>query len=161
MSLVVGNTPGTDLALREDKVKGYKHFANKLWNIARFILENTEDVTGTPVLTDADSALRAECDALVIDITKDLEEYRVYLAAEKIYHYVWDRLASEILEESKILLAAGGAASESRKKTLRALLDTSLRLLHPFMPFVTEEIWQHLPESEGFLMVAEWPGAKV
>ncbi|HEY0010723.1 MAG TPA: valine--tRNA ligase [Candidatus Paceibacterota bacterium] len=160
MSLVVGNTPGTDLALREDKVKGYKHFANKLWNIARFVLENTEGADLTAPLTDADQELRAELDALAKDVTADLEAYRIYLAAEKLYHYVWDRFAAVILEESKPLLQGDDiAAKASRQALLLSLLTDSLKLLHPFMPFVTEEVWGSVPGTDGLLMVAPWPSA--
>jgi valyl-tRNA synthetase len=161
MALVIGNTPGTDLALSEDKVKGYKHFANKLWNIARFILENTKHVKDG-ALNEADQALKDECVALAADVTSDLEEYRVHLAAEKLYHYAWDRLASEIIEESKpILMGDDATAKQSRELVLRMLLSDVLKLLHPFVPFVTEEIWQNLPdqsaENENFLMVTRWP----
>jgi valyl-tRNA synthetase len=157
MSLVVGNTPGTDLSMREDKVKGYKNFANKLWNIARFILENSDGASTE--YTEADQALLDELTSLSADITKDMEAYRVYLAAEKIYHYAWDRLAAEILEESKTIFAGSDKeAIASRKGTLLTLLDTTLTLLHPFMPFVTEEIYQSLPEKKAeFLMIAPWP----
>ncbi|MEK7100119.1 MAG: class I tRNA ligase family protein, partial [Patescibacteria group bacterium] len=86
MALVVGNTPGTDLALREDKVNGYKRFANKLWNIARFILENTEGTDIDAPVTDEDAKLRADLQALAAEITVDLDAYRVYMASEKLYH---------------------------------------------------------------------------
>jgi valyl-tRNA synthetase len=163
MGLVVGNTPGTDLALGEDKIKGYRNFANKLWNVARFVLENTQDLTSEQItsteLTKLDGLLIEEFNALATDITKDLEEYRVYMAAEKIYHYVWDKLAAEILESSKAIFTDGEDESmqQSRRVLLRALLMGSLKLLHPFMPFVTEEIWQSLPDTEGMLMIASWP----
>lgn len=158
IGLIVGNTPGTDLALREDKIKGYKHFANKLWNIARFVFENAEDAERNAVYTDADAILRSELDELVKDVTKAIEEYRVYLAAEKIYHYVWDRFAAEILEESKPILAGEDAATKvSRQALLLSLLTDSVKLLHPFMPFVTEEIWGSIPGTEDLLMVAPWP----
>ncbi|MES2994750.1 MAG: valine--tRNA ligase [Patescibacteria group bacterium] len=158
MALVVGNTPGTDLALREDKVKGYKHFANKLWNIARFILENTQDADLAATRTEADEALIAELAVLADDVTLDLENYRVHLAAEKLYHYAWHRLADEILEESKPLIFAEDVeVAAARKATLRSLLTTLLPLLHPMMPFVTEEIWQNIPESTGYLMTTPWP----
>ncbi len=160
IGLIVGNTPGTDLALREDKIKGYKNFANKLWNITRFILENTEGAELTAEFTSADRELRDELSALIADITSDMESYRLYLAAEKIYHYAWDRLASEILEDSKKVFTEGDADSiASRKALLRALLRDVLAILHPFMPFITEEIWQSLPETQSMLMVAPWPTA--
>ena len=159
MSLIVGNTPGTDLAMSETKVKGYKNFANKLWNISRFIFENTQNCEPTKVLIQKDAELVAELSPIVADITKDMEAYRVYLAAEKIYHYAWDRLAAEILEESKTIFAGDDeAAKASRQTTLLSLLETTITVLHPFMPFVTEEIYQSLPTKKNdFLMVASWP----
>ncbi len=161
MSLVVGNTPGTDLAMREDKVKGYKNFANKLWNISRFILENTEDADEAAPLTEEDQALRDELLAIAKDVTVDIEAYRLYMAAEKLYHYAWHRLADELLESSKPILAGEDArVKASRQAVLRYLLDTLLRLLHPFMPFVTEEIWGSLRPEAGFLMITPWPGSK-
>jgi valyl-tRNA synthetase len=156
MALVVGNTPGTDLSMREDKVKGYKHFANKLWNVARFVLENTEQAE--PVsFTEQDKALFDEFEALARDVTTDIDEYRIYLAAEKTYHYAWHRFADEILEESKAIMNSDPTLAQSRALLLRTLLINILKLLHPFMPFVTEEIWQSIPETENLLMVASWP----
>ncbi|MEK7135502.1 MAG: valine--tRNA ligase [Patescibacteria group bacterium] len=153
MTLIVGNTPGTDLALREDKVKGYKNFANKVWNIARFILplENSGDLK---------QELVDEFNTTARDITSDMEGYRFHLAAEKIYHYIWHRLADEIIEESKA--ETKGEIKEEYKATLHYLLENSLKLLHPFMPFVTEEIWselRNLPTSKltNLLMVESWP----
>ncbi len=179
MALVVGNTPGTDLRISEDKVKGYKHFANKLWNIARFVLENagkelasefsegrktrpsgTEpSVEETPALVPADIAHLNALNTLTAEVTEDFENYRIYLAAEKLYHYAWHELADKILEESKPIFAGDDAAAKtSRAQLLLLLLDRTLRLLHPFMPFVTEEIWQSLPTKDAdYLMVARWP----
>jgi len=157
MGLVVGNTPGQDLALREDKIKGYKHFANKLWNIARFVIENTEGVAWGAELTEGDTALVAECTKLVEEVTEDLENYRAYLAAEKLYHYAWHTFADKILEESKPIFASGDQdATASRKLLLVKLLHTTLRMLHPFMPFITEEIWLSMGHKE-LLMIASWP----
>ncbi len=179
MALIVGNTPGTDMRMSEDKIKGYKHFANKLWNIARFVLENAEnagiasewkeenrDKTWASAPERADFPFSTserpyldQCDALITEVTRDIEEYRLYLAAEKIYHYIWHELADKILEESKpILLGEDGVARAARARLLLILLDRSVRLLHPFMPFVTEEIFQSLPTRDApFLMVAHWP----
>ncbi len=159
MALVVGNTPGTDLALREDKVKGYKHFANKLWNIARFILENTKSADPTATLAISDAEILSAHDALVKEVTADMEEFHIYMAAEKIYHYAWHELADKILEESKpIFTGADVSAQSSRQALLLILLDRTLRLLHPFMPFITEEIYQSMPIKDSeFLMVAKWP----
>ncbi|MEK7515616.1 MAG: valine--tRNA ligase, partial [Patescibacteria group bacterium] len=145
MALVVGNTPGTDMRISEDKVKGYKHFANKLWNIARFVL--SQERTG-----EIKENLKAEFDALAVDVTRDIEEFRIYMAAEKLYHYLWHRFADEIIEESKDKAESGA--------TLYYIFENSLKLLHPFMPFITEEIYQSMPTKDTeFLMVAKWPTA--
>ncbi len=159
MGLIVGNTPGSDLSLREDKIKGYKNFANKLWNITRFILSSTEDFdrASTPTLTEDDQKLIDDLSTLAADSTSDMENYRFYLAAEKIYHYIWHTLADDILESSKPILAGSdSSARTSRQFVLRHILETVLKLLHPFMPFVTEEIWQEVT-GDGLLMVSEWP----
>ena len=159
MALIVGNTPGTDMRMSEEKIKGYSRFANKLWNIARFVLDNTKDADLSAPFTESDVALLSVCDTLVQDVTTDIEEYRVYMAAEKIYHYAWHELADKILEESKPILAGTDvSARASRARLLITLLDRTLRLLHPFMPFVTEEIYQSMPTKDvQFLMVAKWP----
>ncbi len=142
MGLIVGNTPGTALNLDPKKIEAYKKFANKLWNITRFVLsqENTGEIR---------QDLKDEFDALAKDITKDIDEDRIYLAAEKLYHYVWGRFAAEILEESK--------GKPEYNASLYYILRNSLKLLHPFMPFITEEIWSSIPDTEGLLMVAQWP----
>lgn len=152
MALIVGNAPGTDLALSKDKVKAYKYFANKLWNISRFILENT---TATDLnsgrLETAEQQLLAEQETLFKSVTNHLENYRYHLAAEELYHYTWHRLADEILEESKKNL------SPSRRQFLRKSLKRLLIALHPFMPFVTEELWGLVKaENEDLLMVQKW-----
>ena len=158
MGLLVGTAIGSDIRFDENKVKGYKHFANKLWNITRFVLENTEGVEADGTLNSTDQEYRADFEALIEDVTRDLEEYRVYLAAEKIYHYLWHEFADKILEESKpVLQGDDPAAKISRQTLLIGVLTDSLKLLHPFMPFVTEEIWSSMPGSENLLMAAPWP----
>ena len=157
MSLLVGAAAGSDIKFDESRVKGYKLFSNKLWNIARFVLDGAE---GMPegALTEGDKKLRDECDLLIKDLTEDLNKHRVYMAAEKLYHYVWDRLAAEIIEESKPLLKGGDAAVKTSRRTLLlSLFSDSLKLLHPFMPFITEEIWSSLPNKKDLLMVESWP----
>lgn len=160
MALTVGNTPGTSLSLAEDKIKAYKNFANKLWNVARYVVTNIEDfdATSTPTLTEKDAGYIKAFDEILRDVTNDMENYRFYLAAEKLYHYVWHTFADSIIEESKALIAEGGNAKVSSQFTLLTILQKSITALHPFMPFVTEELWSLLPHTEeGFLMVAKWP----
>ncbi|MEK7091509.1 MAG: class I tRNA ligase family protein, partial [Patescibacteria group bacterium] len=159
MALIVGNTPGSDMALAEDKIKGYKNFANKVWNISRFILDNAKrlDVTMDQKADQADELI-TEFNNLATEVTDDLDNFRFHLAAEKIYHYVWHRLADEIIEESKAILVEPNANATKRIATLRQLLADSLKLLHPFMPFVTEEIWQIADfDSNKLLMISVWP----
>ncbi len=160
MALVVGNTPGSDLALAEGKIKAYKLFANKIWNVARFTFAATEgdDTWKNAVLTDADQKILNEQDALIKDITLDIDNYRFYLAAEKAYHYVWHNFADKIIEENKArLLSEDKGDQNSAKRMLSTLLEKSLVILHPFMPFITEEIWTELPNRERQLIVTKWP----
>jgi len=168
MGLIIGNTPGTSTALYEDKIKAYKLFANKLWNISRFIFENTsEPEKKEPGLVDIDAQRLMELNNVITQVTREIEEYRFYLAGENLYHYVWHTFADDILEESKPILKGGNeAAKRSREWFLRHALSQSLKLLHPFMPFITEEIWQSLPvrqarlphnKDQSLLMVEPWP----
>ena len=160
MGLVVGNTPGTDLNLDPQKVGAYKKFANKLWNIARFILTETDGVDMSVVFKgEKNSDITNQLNEVVAEVTEHLNNSRYHLASEKLYHYVWHEVADKILEESKPILQGDDAEAKlSRQRALYEILTTSLKMLHPFMPFVTEEIWQHLPEKEtGLLMIAEWP----
>ena len=163
MGLMVNNAPGTDMNLDPDKVNAYKKFANKIWNITRFSLDNLEGLDITAALTDSDAAnLETELQKAIVDITAQMNKDRFDLAAEKLYAFVWDYFASTLIEESKELLASPDAAIRaSRQRLLAEYLVTSLKMLHPFMPFVTETIWQELPselKDKDILMVAKWPG---
>jgi valyl-tRNA synthetase len=161
MSLVVGTAPGTDVKLSEDKIKGYKNFANKIWNITRFVLTSVEGVNidAKPELSTKDEKILAELTEMTKDVTKDIEEYRFYLASEKIYHYIWHTFADIIIEESKgALNGTDELAKKSIQYTLYKILITTLKLLHPFMPYVTEEIWDSLPHKDKkMLMIETWP----
>ncbi|XKT74150.1 MAG: valine--tRNA ligase [Patescibacteria group bacterium UBA2163] len=161
MGLVVGNTPGTDFNLDPNKVNAYKKFANKLWNITRFILTETEEINFEKeiVHTEKDKERLGEHYDTLTDITHDLEAFRFHLASEKIYHHIWHEIADTILEESKpILQGEDQTAKLSRQHALYEILTTSLKVLHPFMPFITEEIWQSLPKKNSdILMVSTWP----
>lgn len=162
MSLIIGAGPGNDIKLSEDKVKGYKNFANKLWNITRFILSMTENTAiddHFESYSEADQALRKERHEIMADVTIDMENFRYYLAGEKLYHYAWHRFADIILEDSKKILKEGTEAEKaSRKQLLLHTLEKILRALHPFMPYVTEEIWADMPvEGKKLLMVERWP----
>ncbi len=159
MGLVVGNPPGSETALSENKIKGYRNFANKIWNVTRFILSyHSDSISSEAIIQESDKKLISELDEIIKDITSDMDEFRFHLAAEKGYHYLWDRLASVIIEESKpILSGVDEAAKLSRQYTLIHLLKNTLLILHPFMPFVTEEIWSMMPKTDKLLMVEPWP----
>jgi valyl-tRNA synthetase len=156
MSLISGTSSGNDSNYDENKVKGYKNFANKVWNITRFILENTKDHPASD--PDVSNSLIEEFKKIVEDITSDMNNYRFHLAAEKIYQYIWHRFADEILEESKKIIKEGGDEAKNRKNALLAIWTNCLKILHPFMPFVTEEIWSMLPlKNKKLLIVEKWP----
>ncbi|OHA64753.1 MAG: valine--tRNA ligase [Candidatus Wildermuthbacteria bacterium RIFCSPLOWO2_01_FULL_48_29] len=161
MGLIVGNTPGTSLALSEDKIKAYKHFVNKLWNITRFVLSNIEESTPKeqPELLPEHQEILQKLQETAKEVTEDMENYRFYLAAEKLYHYTWHTFADVIIERSKLILQGKDEqAKRSMQWTLYQVLTTTLKLLHPFCPFVTEEIYQQLPaREEKLLMIEQWP----
>jgi valyl-tRNA synthetase len=163
LSLIVGAAPGNDMPLSEDKIRAYKKFANKIWNISRFALTSIDgaDWSKEPALSNRDKQILKELQATVQEVSSDIEKFSLYLAAEKSYHYVWHELADKILEESKsILLGNDAKAKFARQYVLKECLTTSLKMLHPFMPFVTETIWQELPKElkdHDILMVAKWP----
>ncbi|MEK7634919.1 MAG: valine--tRNA ligase [Patescibacteria group bacterium] len=146
MALIVGTGPGNDTKISDEKLKAYKHFANKIWNIARFVLDNSQDQN---LEIPENKKYLDEFEALTKDITVDMENYRFYLAAEKLYHYTWHTFADIIIEESK--------KNENTKKILMFLFKEQLKLLHPFMPFITEKIWSLFPNSKNLLMVEKWP----
>ena len=157
MSLIIGTGPGNDSKLGENKIKGYKNFSNKLWNIARFVLTSTEDFdySKKPTLSADDEKIVDDFEKIITDVTEDMENYRFYMAGEKLYAYVWHEFADKIIEASKEKIATGDV---SAKWTLLYILENSVRALHPFMPFVTEEIWKDLPHEEKIpLMISNWP----
>ncbi len=167
MGLVIGNTPGTSLSLSEDKIRGYKHFANKIWNVARFVLTHEKECSAATMAShkkeassEKDLKILAELRKCAREVTEDIEHYRLHIAAEKLYHYFWHTFADKIIEETKPRLIAGGENAESASRMLRTSLETLIALLHPFMPFITEEIWTLLHKNaapNSLLLVSPWP----
>jgi len=161
MSMIVGIGPGNDANFETNKVKAYKHFGNKLWNIARFVLMSMGNEYPADKInyTKEDATLIAELKKFTEEITGDMDNYRLYLASEKIYHYVWHTFADKIVEESKAKLASEDPAIKaSAQRMLFEILVTCLKLLHPFMPFITEEIYSKLPlANKKLLMIEDWP----
>lgn len=165
MALVVGNTPGTSLALSEDRVRGYRNFSTKIWNVVRFVTMNrpTDGASGTPSADDekALAALREMKD----EVAKHIEQFEFHLAAEKAYHYFWHTLADEVVEAAKVRFRGTDAADKAAAHaTLTSILVGALKMLHPFTPFVTEAAWDKLVSARlvtpdparPLLMVQEW-----
>lgn len=162
MAMIVGNGPGNDVNLDENKIKAYSKFGNKLWNITRFILTETHvsDDNDLIEFSPRDKELLNEQQTLISEITKEMDEFKYYIVGEKLYHYIWHTFADEILEESKNIFENGNDTEVmSRKHFLRQTLKTMLIILHPFMPFITEEIWQDIKNDtdRDILMTALWP----
>lgn len=160
ISLIIGAGPGSDLNLAEDKIRGYKKYTNKIWNLARFILSSSEmvDLNERPKLTEKDEQALVEFAEVVAYVTTHIEEYKLHLAAEKLYHYTWHTLADVLIEERKdILFGEDEAAKLSAAWTLRYILEDLLKLQHPFIPYITEEIWQSLNNKKYPLIVTPWP----
>ncbi|MBX4188291.1 MAG: valine--tRNA ligase [Candidatus Doudnabacteria bacterium] len=155
MALLVGNLPGNDLPLSEDKVRGYRNFANKIWNASRFVLQNTHDYKSSGAeLNDEDKKIVDEVNTLAEQTTKLLKENDYAHPAENLYHFFWHRFADEIIESSKPKLE-NPDTRQSVQKMLIEILEIQLKLLHPFVPFVTEAVWQLAHKQ--LLMIEPWP----
>ncbi len=159
MALVVGTALGNDTKFDEQKVKGYRNFSTKIWNIARFIEINRPTTYDQRLTTNKEIAKRAEVKelaALKKAVTAHIEDFEFHLAAEKLYHYIWHALADKIVEAEKARLKDGTDAEKSESYALlEHLFLESLKMLHPFMPFVTEEIYGIFRPGK-ILMVEKW-----
>ena len=160
MGLVMGNTPGQSLALDENKIKGYKNFANKIWNASKFVMLNTQDYKPAKKvsLNAAQKKHLKELKRVVKETTKLMDSYKFYIAGEKIYHYFWHTFCDNIIEESKAALADAKIKAATQYMLLE-ILSQSIKILHPFMPFITEEIYQQLliKDKKECLMIEGWP----
>ena len=158
-TLATGNSPGNDMRYIREKVEASRNFANKLWNASRFILMNIgeDDVPLTlpETLTLEDRWILTRFNDLAAAVTENLEKFELGIAVQKLYDFIWDDFCDWYIELCKIRLQG-----EGRADALRVLVYTMtgmLKLLHPFMPFITEEIWQSLPHTGDALMCAKWP----
>ncbi len=158
-ALLMGNSPGADMRFTDEKVSSMRNFANKLWNASRFVLMNLNvtDDTLPASLTAEDKWVLSKFNSLVAETTANIEKYELGLALQKIYDFTWDVYCDWYIELTKPRLNAGGQAGEGAQRVLMYVLGGILRLLHPFMPFITEEIWQHLPSRSSMLITSEWP----
>jgi len=161
MALTVGNTPGSDPVISEEKIKGYRNFATKIWHASRFVLMNLDGYNPeTKVkLNTKDKKILKDFQKTAKDITKEMDEFKFYVASEKIYHYFWHTFCDKIIEEQKPRLYGTNLKDKaSAQHLLLAILTGSLKILHPFMPFVTEEVYQQLPikSKKECIMIEEW-----
>ena len=155
---------GRDIRLAEDIIEGYRHFANKIWNVARFVLLNLNDYSSDENLAAhyslADKWILSRVNHLIQNVRNALDEYRFNEAASFLYQFIWHEFCDWYVEFSKQELSNINDESLSRKATQQVLLEVLniiLKLLHPFMPFITEEIWQKLPGNKGSIMISPFP----
>lgn len=156
MGLTVGNAVGTDMNLDTRKIGAYKKFANKIWNATRFTLEKVADLSERVELNETDSELYNQWKIARNDITEDVNSFRLHLASEKIYDYFWKTYCDKIIETHKLRIQKN-EEKESAQSLLLTLLEEQLKVLHPFMPFITETIWSEVMGSDKLLMVEKWP----
>ena len=157
--LATGNSPGNDMRFIEEKVESSRNFANKIWNAARFILMNLADHTvelGLPSdMSLDDKWIVSKFNRLAKEITENLEKFELGIAVQKLYDFIWDNFCDWYIELCKTRLQSDNAAGA--RQVLVYVMTGMLKLLHPFMPFITEEIWQTLPHEGETLMLADWP----
>ncbi|MDD5750029.1 MAG: class I tRNA ligase family protein [Candidatus Pacebacteria bacterium] len=161
MALVFANSPGADIAFSEEKITAQRRFANKIWNAARFVLsatEKTEPNKNPQARTQADKDILETLEKIAKEMAKDIDNFQFHEAAQKIYQFFWHTFCDVYIEESKKQMAREQGNTE---QILLYVLRESLKLLHPFMPFITEEIYQMLPNKEAkALIIEKWPCRK-
>ena len=162
LTLATGNSPGNDMRFSDEKVIASRNFSNKLWNAARFILMNLpEDYKYEGLsenLQSEDKWVLTLLQKLIKEVTYNLDKFELGIAVAKLYDFIWDILCDWYIELAKPRLNAGGESAKSVQNVLIYVFDKTLKLLHPFMPFITEEIWQALETGEGeSIMISKWP----
>ena len=154
---------GRDIKLAEDRIEGYRNFCNKLWNASRFVFMNLEDYKGSCALDErskfssADLWILSRLNRATKDVNEALEAFRFNDAALTVYKFIWNEYCDWYIELTKSKLADPGLKRVAAQNMLIHVLDSALKLLHPFMPFITEEIWQKLPQNEDSIMVSAFP----
>ena len=161
-NLITGNSPGNDMRFYVEKCEAMRNFANKIWNASRYVLMNlTVEETGLPDAADLeieDQWVLTKLNTLIKEVTENMDAYELGVASAKVYDFIWDTYCDWYIELTKARLYGENEKSKfAAQKVLVYVLDQFLRLLHPFMPFITEEIWQAIPHEGKFLMLADWP----
>ena len=163
MNMVNSNSPGNDMRFYVERCEAMRNFANKLWNASRYVMMNLgEDAKNElPALENleiADKWVLSKLNSLIAEVTENLEKYELGVAVQKVYDFIWDTYCDWYIELTKARLYSEDAVrKQTALQVLVYVLDQTLRLLHPFMPFITEEIWQSLPHEGEALIVAQWP----
>ncbi|MEG2429737.1 MAG: class I tRNA ligase family protein, partial [Oscillospiraceae bacterium] len=161
LTLVTGNSPGNDMRFSKEKVKSSRNFANKLWNATRFIMMNLdEDIKEIKLpqnLNIEDKWVLSQYNSLVKEVSDNIEKFELGLAVSKLYDFIWDIFCDWYIELTKTRLAKGTQSSTDTQQILLYIISNSIILLHPFMPFITEEIWQSLPTNTESIMSASFP----
>ena len=161
-TLITGNAPGNDMRFYWEKVEASRNFANKVWNASRFIMMNMpeDDIENVDVseLTDADKWILSKANTLAKDVTENLDKYEIGVAAAKLYDFIWEEFCDWYIEMVKPRLYNDeDTTKKAALYTLKEVLTVSLKLLHPYMPFVTEEIFCTLQNKEESIMISKWP----
>ncbi len=163
MNMVTGNSPGNDMRFYTERCEAMRNFANKLWNASRYVLQNLEEGAKNELptlekLEISDKWILSKLNTLIAEVTENLEKYELGIAVQKIYDFIWDCYCDWYIELTKArLYSEEPERKETARQVLVYVLDQFLRLLHPFMPFITEEIWQSIPHEGEALIVAQWP----
>lgn len=159
--LATGNSPGNDMRFSDEKVESSRNFANKIWNAARFILMNLDGEEKAPYvpknLAIEDKWILSKFNTLSKEVTDNLDKFELGIAVQKLYDFIWDLFCDWYIEIAKLRLQAGGEEKETAKAVLIYVMSNTLKLLHPFMPFITEEIWQTLPHDGETIMLSKYP----
>ncbi len=161
LTLVTGNSPGNDMRFMDEKVIASRNFANKLWNASRYVMmnlpEDFEDIGLPEKLNIEDKWIIGKFNCVVKEVCENLDKYELGIAVSKIYDFIWDYYCDWYIELSKPRIFAGGKDKENAQRVLVWVLKGALKLLHPFMPYITEELWQTLTDSKGFIMLEKYP----
>ncbi len=159
-NLITGNSPGNDMRFYTERCEAMRNFANKIWNASRFLMMNlTIEKNELPeTLELEDRWILSKLNSVIPQVTENMDKYELGVAAQKVYDFIWDSYCDWYIEMTKYRLQGeDDLAKENAQKVLCYVLTETLKLLHPFMPFITEEIWQALPHEGDFLMLQTWP----
>lgn len=160
LMLITGNAPGNDMRFYWERLDNCRNFCNKIWNATRFVLMNMEESEETKLLmlTSADKWILSKVNRLAKDVSDNMDHYELGLAAQKIYDFLWDEFCDWYIEMVKPrLYNKEDQTREAALWTLKTVLMNALKLLHPFMPFITEELFLHIQEKEESIMISQWP----